>query len=287
MPPLDLSIIESRLETRWLGRPSNSANELWDSIASTNTRAKELAALGAPMGTLVLARQQTAGRGRLGRTWESPPDAGIYMSIILRSEDRAIYEIPLLTIAAGVAAVRAIEKATNVSIGLKWVNDLICDGCKVGGILAEASGARSPFVVLGMGINVRLDPLILPEELRSKVTSLHLHAADAKNANGLEASGRSGETIDSNAIVANICLELEKLWEQLESSQSDYVLNEWKRNSVTLGQRIRAAIGEKIIEGTAEDLTTSGALKVRTDDGSLFELSAGEIQVRRADGAYC
>jgi BirA family biotin operon repressor/biotin-[acetyl-CoA-carboxylase] ligase len=269
---LDLPTIESLLQTRSIGRPINFANELWESIDSTNTRARDLAAQGAPMGTLVLARKQTAGRGRLGRAWESPQDTGIYMSLILRSGDVPAHAIPLLTIAAGVAIAEAVEQSTGVKIGLKWVNDLICDGCKVGGILAEASGGKSPYVVLGMGVNVMLEKENMPEELQGKVTSLHLHSTNAP---------------DPNAIVVAICSRLEALLNDLESGLAPVVLERWKNRSVTIGERVRATVAEKTIEGKAVDVTGCGALKVQQDDGKIVELSAGEIQIRRADGAYC
>lgn len=272
MAVLHLPTIESCLQTRSIGRPVNFANELWESIDSTNTRARDLAAHGAPMGTLVIARKQTAGRGRLGRAWESPQDSGIYMSLILRSGDIPAHAIPLLTIAAGVAIAEAVEESTGVKIGLKWVNDLICDGHKVGGILAEASGGKSPYVVLGMGINVRLEKENLPEELHSKVTSLHLHSAQLP---------------DPNAIVVSICSRIEALWNDLEVGLAPLVLERWKNRSVTIGERVRATLADKIIEGKAVDVTESGALKVQLDNGKTIELSAGEIQIRRADGAYC
>ena len=239
------------------------------------------------MGTLVIARQQTAGRGRLGRSWESPPDAGIYMSVILRPPNKAIYEIPLLTIAAGVAAATAIHQTTGITIGLKWVNDLICDGLKVGGILAETSGASAPYVVLGMGVNVNLDPAILPDELRERVTSLHLHTTNKSGSDKSASDLPKPGAIDPNTIVAAICNQFENLWSQLQESQADQILAEWRRRTVTLGHRIKATIGERTLEGLAEDITTTGALKVRIDDGKLVELTAGEIQIRRADGAYC
>ncbi len=250
----------------------NFANELWETIDSTNTRARELAAQGAPMGTLVLARKQTAGRGRLGRVWESPLDSGIYMSLVLRSGDVPPYAIPLLTIAAGVAIAEAVEQSTGVNVGLKWVNDLICGGFKVGGILAEATAGPSPYVVLGMGINVRLETENLPDDLQGKVTSLHLHAE---------------QTPDPNEIVVAICSRLEGVWNDLAAGLAPVILERWKNRSVTIGERVRTVLAENAIEGKAIDVTEGGALKVQMDDGKIVELSAGEIQIRRADGAYC
>ena len=177
---LSLETIERLLSTRRLGRAAGRANELWEEIESTNDRAAALAAEGAPEGVLVVARQQTAGRGRLGRTWVSPPDAGVYVSVLLRP-DASGTNLPLHTIACGVACVKAIWECAGLQIGLKWVNDLVANGKKLGGILAEIpsspAGYRSAAtgqqrqsiaLVLGAGINLRLDPGTLPEELRDK-----------------------------------------------------------------------------------------------------------------------
>jgi len=112
----------------------------------------------------------------------------------------------------------------------------------------------------------------LPEELQSKVTSLHLHSAQPP---------------DPNAIVVSICSRIEALWNDLEVGLAPLVLERWKNRSVTIGERVRATIADKIIEGKAVDVTESGALKVQLDNGKIIELSAGEIQIRRADGAYC
>src|SRR5215470_16608177 len=123
-PVVTLDRLESQLATGRFGRAAGWANELWDSIDSTNNRAAELAGSGAPEGVLVIARQQTAGRGRQGRTWISPPDSGVYVSLLLRPRLPST-QMPMHTIACGVAAARAIESCAGVRIGLKWVNDLV------------------------------------------------------------------------------------------------------------------------------------------------------------------
>ncbi|HEY9720025.1 MAG TPA: biotin--[acetyl-CoA-carboxylase] ligase, partial [Trichormus sp.] len=121
---LVLEKIEKRLTSGVIGRSSWN-NELWQTIDSTNSRAAQLAAEGAPEGVIVLARQQTAGRGRLGRVWVSPPDAGIYLSVILRPAELLPAELALITLAVGVAVSSAIERCAGVKVGLKWVNDLV------------------------------------------------------------------------------------------------------------------------------------------------------------------
>jgi BirA family biotin operon repressor/biotin-[acetyl-CoA-carboxylase] ligase len=152
------------------------------------------------------------------------------------------------------------------------VNDLVLDGRKLGGILAESSGLMAPYVVLGMGINLNLETRDLPDELKAKVVSLHQFART---------------TVDPNRLAAAIWTQFEKLWQPLKQGQSEPILSVWRHYSVTLGERIKATIGDKTLEGRAVDVTNSGALRVQKDDGTDIELTAGEIQIRTAGGAYC
>jgi BirA family biotin operon repressor/biotin-[acetyl-CoA-carboxylase] ligase len=277
---LDLSKFESQLKTRWLGRAPGWRNELWDTIGSTNTRAAELAAEGAPEGVIVLARHQTAGRGRLGRTWVSPVDAGLYMSLILRPQAPQS-QIPLLTIAAGIAVADAIRNVCDLKVGLKWVNDIIYDRRKVGGILAEmpASGNSSTAakllpqaVIVGIGINVNLKQEDIPEELMHKLDSL----ARIKNSD-----------VDANAVAAAIATAFEGTSELLSPSTSQQLTKRWRDLSITIGQMIVTENSERRLEGKAIDITDSGALIVELTDGTRITLHAGEISIRTADGSYC
>lgn len=277
---LDLSKFESQLKTRWLGRAAGWRNELWETIGSTNTRAAELAAEGAPQGVIVLARHQTAGRGRLGRTWVSPVDAGLYMSLILRPQAPQS-QIPLLTIAAGIAVADAIRSVCDLEVGLKWVNDIIYNHRKVGGILAEmpASGNSSAAakqlpqaVIVGIGINVNLKQEDIPEELIHKLDSL----ARIKNSD-----------IDANAVAAAIATAFEGTAELLSPSTSQQLTKRWRDLSITIGQMIVTESSERKLEGKAIDITDSGALIVELADGTRITLHAGEISIRTADGSYC
>jgi BirA family transcriptional regulator, biotin operon repressor / biotin---[acetyl-CoA-carboxylase] ligase len=269
---LDLQVIDGQLKTSLIGRAPAQANELWDSIDSTNQRCLELAAAGAAAGLIVLARQQTAGRGRLGRTWVSKPDAGIYMSILLRPENKSIGALSLLTMAAGVAVSNAIRETTGILVGLKWVNDLVVDGRKVGGILAETSGRAPLYIILGIGINTQLDVMTLPDELQDQVASLHALCT---------------HQIDPNALVCSIAQEVETIYNRLLANETAPILEQWRERSVTLGQNVMANVGAKTIEGKAVDITESGALLIQTLDGHIEQINAGEVLVRRLDGAYC
>ncbi len=269
---LSLEVIEASLATKIIGRalPEDnlSKNELWDEIDSTNTRAAALAAQGCGEGVMVIARQQTAGRGRLGRAWISPPDGGISFSVVLRPKIE-LSRLPLITLATGVAVAQAIEASVGVRPGLKWVNDLTLSGRKLGGILAEMPGQA---LIIGIGINVRLRADELPEDLKDKVEWLERAA---------------GGPVDPNLVVVELASKLEAQYELLKAGRSSEILALWKAYSVTLGQMIEARSANQVITGKAVDIADSGALIVESEDGSRTELVAGEISLRLQDGSYC
>ena len=272
MATLNLERINELLETSLIGCSVDCPNELWDSIDSTNIRASALAGQSPSEGTIILSREQTAGRGRLGRTWISKPDAGVYMSILLRPKSRPLTELSLLTMACGVAVSSAVEKTSGVFIGLKWVNDLIYDGRKLGGILCETAGRASSYVVVGIGLNVALDIASVSKDIQDRVDSLD----------------RISKTeIDSNLLVCTVVKELEQRYKLLLAGGDDAILQEWRARSVTIGQSVRANLGTRTIIGVAKDVTASGALVIECEDGSIERLNAGEVQIRRHDGAYC
>jgi BirA family biotin operon repressor/biotin-[acetyl-CoA-carboxylase] ligase len=265
--PLELQIIESLLRTDKIGRPANYHNELWDSIDSTNTRCAALVKEGVDNGAIVIARQQTAGRGRLGRIWISPPDAGVYLSFLIKP-DKPLNNIHLITLAAGLACAEAIQHILGIAIGIKWVNDLILNGRKVGGILSELCGSA---VVVGIGINIEKPPeQEIPPDLVPTMTWL--------------SEGYEGE-IDLNLLLAELALELEKYLDFLTNDRKEEILNGWRKYAVTLGQHVRATMGDDMFEGDAIDINDNGALIVKTPSG-LKTLHAGEVTIRRADGAY-
>jgi BirA family biotin operon repressor/biotin-[acetyl-CoA-carboxylase] ligase len=264
---LALEVIETSLSTSLIGKASGHKNELWDTIGSTNSRASELAAGGAPEGVIVLARQQTAGRGRHGRVWVTPPDAGIAFSVILRPQI-TLTRLPLVTLATGVAVAKAIESSAGVRPGLKWVNDLVLGGRKLGGILAEMSGQA---LIIGIGINVRFSQDDVPEDLKDKIEWLERVV---------------GKPVDPNMIVLELTRTLEEAYQALLAGRVDEIVSSWKSYSVTIGQEIESTNGGQKICGRAVNITTSGALVVELEDGSTTELHAGEISIRRQDGSY-
>lgn len=263
---LDIEKIRSLLQTDMLGREPLAVLEVWDSIDSTNKRALDLARDGAAEGSCVLAREQTAGRGRLGRNWVSPPDSGIYLSIILRP-DLAMEDLPLITLATGVACSRAILGECGAIAGLKWVNDLIYDRKKLGGILVEM---QKPAVVVGIGINVRHDENSVPDELKEKMTWL----------------GRFVDTeFSTNSLVAEILSQMEEYYSILSLDGKDQILDEWRNLSVNIGQHVSCQSGNQNIEGEVVDINEQGALLVRNADG-VHTVYAGEVTIRNLDGSY-
>lgn len=278
-PHFELRAVNELLTTNRIGRVSGWPNEVWDTIASTNDRAVELAALGAPEGVIVLAREQTAGRGRHGRKWSSPADAGIHMSCVMRPK-LPEYKLPVYTLAVGVACARAIHFSTGVQIGLKWVNDLVYGGKKVGGILCEMPSAGKthpdghkiePACIVGVGVNVHSVATALPAELIGKVEWLER---------------ATGQPVNLNVLAAQIAAELESISDAMAEDQADELLNEWRNYSVTLDQNIVAVSGNHTIKGWTQDIDSEGALLVRTTSGEIVRLQAGEISIRLADGSY-
>ncbi len=271
---LSLDSIQAHLSTSAIGR-SAWLNEVWDCIGSTNERAMELAKSGAPHGVIVAAREQTAGRGRLGRTWTSPADAGVYVSFVLRPKEKPA-ALPVYTLAAGVAAVQAIADVASVAVGLKWVNDLVYDGSKIGGILAELASDvtgsdNGSALVIGIGINVEFNESELPPELIGKMNWL---------------ANISGKEVDRNQLVARLAHHLEKLSFVLADDGAAEICRLWRTHAAMLGQKLKVIAGKETFEALACDIDDSGALIVEKANGEKSKLYAGEVSIRGIDGNY-
>jgi BirA family biotin operon repressor/biotin-[acetyl-CoA-carboxylase] ligase len=231
------------------------------SLPSTNDAAKELARRGAPEGTVCLAETQTAGRGRLGRQWESPLNTGIYLSLILRPPLPPL-ELPKLTLIAAVAVVEAIHQACGVATGIKWPNDIIFAGKKLGGILTEMeteSDAMS-HVVLGVGLNV--NTAAFPEPLQEIAISL----------------ASAGQTYSRTAIVRAFLMALDRLYGRFLRQEFPAILEQWRQHAVMLGKMVTIRQGPATITGVATDVALDGALLLVRPDGSTVRVLSGEIQ---------
>ena len=239
-----------------------------EEVDSTNLHAKQLAAEGAADGAVVVADRQTAGRGRLGRSFQSPGGRGIYLTVLLRP-DLPPERLSPVTAMAGVAVCRAVERHCNVSPGLKWPNDPVLDGKKLCGILTELSlegeTGRVQDLVLGIGINVSQRPEDFTPEIREIATSL------------TQALGRP---VSRPALAAEVIREVDRLYAALTAGELGPYLAEYRRRCVNLGRTVRL-LGPGGGE-TAEALDIDGdfGLVVRTADGTVRTVRSGEVSVR-------
>ncbi len=254
--PLPFEVLEG-LATRRFRGPVHYHPRL----PSTNDLAKEMGRQGAPEGTLVVADGQEAGRGRLGRQWVSPEGVGLYVSLILRPP-LPPSELPQITLTVAVAAAQALERVAQIAPGIKWPNDLLLGGRKLGGILTEleTEAERIRYLVVGMGLNVNTPGF--PGELADTATSLWL------------ATGRRHSRV---ALLRAWLEELEALYEQFLHRQFPVILRAWKRRSVTLGKPARVRQGEREVAGVAVDVAPDGALLLRTGAGQLVRVTSGEL----------
>ena len=239
----------------------------FDTIGSTNTEAKRLAQSGAPHGTVLIAGQQTAGRGRLGRSFQSPPGKGVYLSVILRPECPP-EQLMHLTCAAAVAMCDAVSDAAGFRPGIKWTNDLVYEKRKLGGILTElsldAASGLVAYAVIGIGINCTQTSGDFSEELQNIAASLSMV---------------SGHSVEPAALAAAMVTRLNQMSGQL-LADTEAMLSRYKLDCITLGQEILLVRGDEKQYGTALDIDREGALIVRFRDGHTAPVASGEVSVR-------
>ncbi|MCR4435016.1 MAG: biotin--[acetyl-CoA-carboxylase] ligase [Clostridiales bacterium] len=250
----------------------------FNEIDSTNNYAKKIALEGCDNGTVIIADRQLSGRGRMGRTWHSPAGKGIWMSVVLRPSVGP-EDVQMITLAASVAVVDAVRRATGIEGGIKWPNDIVLDGKKVCGILTEMSSELDQigFLVIGIGINVNHGREDFDEMLRDKATSLRIYAGEK----GVSPRyGESGGTFARIGIVRNLLQELEAVFKKVENNRIPEIIEKWKRYSVTLGREVRVTSRDGCYTGVARDITPEGKLVVYGRDGVNREVLSGEIQVR-------
>lgn len=283
---LSVPEIEAGLRTQRFGRPV----EAHEAIGSTNERAKELARGGALEGLLVTAEQQTAGKGRLGRPWQTPAGRALAISLLLRPPIPPTMA-PRLTLVAAVAVAEAVRAVTGLPVGIKWPNDLQIAGRKLCGILTEmeAEIEQVRFVVLGIGLNVNQTEAEFPPELRETATSLRLAAGITEAGFGQGDAGEGdahegARPLARLALLQAILARIEVRYDQFLAGGWQELLTAWRELSVTLGRNVRVipASGEPTWEGTAVDVDAEGALLVRRPDGSTHRVIAGEVSIRPA-----
>jgi len=231
----------------------------YEEVGSTNDVATAAADGGAPEGLVVAANAQSSGRGRLGRTWASPPDAGLYVSVILRPPPHAL---PLMTIAAGVAVAEGVEAASGLSPCVKWPNDVYVGSRKLAGILAEAgSSAAGEHVVVGFGVNLR--PAAYPPDIAARATSIE---------------SELGRNVDRGLVLAECLAALATRYRLLQGGARDAVIAAWRsRAAEHMGRPVEWDAEHGARRGIAHDIDARGALLVRVGDRTVRVIS-GEVR---------
>ncbi|MGB7220507.1 MAG: biotin--[acetyl-CoA-carboxylase] ligase [Vicinamibacterales bacterium] len=261
--PVDLAGMLDRARPR-LGR-LGSRVLYFPTIGSTNDVAIALAGHGDCEGAVVLADEQTAGRGRRGRVWFSPPGSGLYVSVVLtpaRARTDVARATRLLTLAAGVALAEGVEVATGLVVDLKWPNDLQIGGRKLAGILAEGVGndLHSQCVVLGFGIN--MSPTAYPPELGDRATSLEAEL---------------GRPVDRPSLLIEALVALGRRYDDLLAGRFDAILDAWRRRAPAgVGARVTWTGPSGVRSGLTDGIDDHGALLVRVGE-RIERIEAGEV----------
>ncbi|HMQ04052.1 MAG TPA: biotin--[acetyl-CoA-carboxylase] ligase [Pyrinomonadaceae bacterium] len=261
----------------------NIAVLTYESIDSTNTEALKQARLGAEEGLCIVARQQTAGRGRHGRTWVSERDSGLYFSIVLRPKIETQF-LPLITLMTGVAVHDTLAEL-GIDADIKWVNDLHVNGKKICGILAETTDTpKGLAVVVGIGINIKSSNY--PPEIASTATSIeevqnaaHDHALNSK----LDPEPISYPTAPE--LARSLTKFISYFYDILRSNSGPAdIIDEWrKRSTYFSGKRVRVVLENGSLTGITDGLEPNGALRIRTFEGDLAMVQAGDVEQLREE----
>lgn len=257
----DNNLISKEGISAYLEHPDKYKLCIFDSVDSTNTRAKQLAAEGCPSDTIVIANQQTAGRGRLGRKFYSPPDSGLYLSYVLRTDWRSENAV-LITTASSVAVARVIQQFSGLEVQIKWVNDLFYKNRKVCGILTEAISdfetGSIEAVVIGIGINLMTENF--PDSVGQHAGSLKIDPHQTSR----------------NMLAAALITELSHLEDMIQSRS---FLDEYRERSMVIGKKVSILQqGGRSVEVVGID--QDGGLIVKNENGEQEILHSGEISIR-------
>ena len=249
--------IKNGLNTRFIGQ-----NIHWEyEINSTNSLALQLAEQGSPEGTLIVSESQKQGRGRLGRSWISQPETGIYMSLILRPTFVPMQAVRITFISA-IAVVETVKEVLGIDARIKWPNDVMIHGKKTAGILTELRAEMESvhYVVVGIGINV--NNTHFPKALHDKVTSLALEHQ---------------EKVSRIKLLQALLRTFERWYQRALSEQSGQTFERWRELSCTLGNRVEVNLGDEIVRGLATRLEPNGSLHLKLDSGEERQILAGDV----------
>jgi len=263
--PIRLQRIKEELLTKLIGKTIHYFSE----VSSTNDLAKEIAAIGAKEGTVIVAETQTCGKGRLGRKWASPR-GGIWLSTILRPKLSA-KDVPKLTLMTSLVVAKTISQLFNLKTEVKWPNDVLVNAKKVCGILTEANtgGDITNFVVVGIGINANVELDSLPKHVRENATSLK-HELKRE--------------IDRERFLRVLLEKMEHYYVMLAEGKFNVMLEKWKGLCSFLGSYVEVTSFEEKIEGWAIDVDENGALIIRLQDGTLRKVLSGDVSLARSKG---
>jgi len=254
--PLSPDLIARGLNTHCIGQRIL----VFSSIPSTMDIARKEALNNTSEGTAIIAERQTAGRGRLKRTWQTP-EGNIAVSIILYPPREHLHSLIML---ASLAVLKSVQRTTKLTCRLKWPNDVLINNKKVCGILIETKTQvdRLDYAIFGIGINVNMKVKDYPE-LRSTATSL---------------SDELGKSVSRARLLRQLFIELESLYTDILSGKS--LFPEWRDNLGTIGKSVRIQSGDTAYEGTAESVGEDGCLILRRDDGALTKVTIGDVSLR-------
>lgn len=260
LSPLDAEKIKNGL------RPGSIGSEVlvFDAVKSTNDLARRHLEKGAREGLVLIADSQFSGRGRMGRSWISPPGVGVYLSVLLkpRMEPK---RLPQLTLLAGLAAALAVNEFTPRKAQLKWPNDVLLNGKKCSGILCEYHSSQNgeTGVIVGVGINANHSPADFPEELKPSATSLKIETRNS---------------VDRPALIRALLRHLDREYSAFQLDEGG-IINRWMENTDMFGKSISVARGGSVIQGAAIGLDPQGKLTLLTEKGEELALDSGEVSL--------
>lgn len=251
--------IKSGLNCQLIGQSVISLTE----TDSTNAQARRLAEDGAPAGTVIVADQQSAGRGRLGRRWESPSGVNLYCSILLRPEI-PVQQAPQLTFLSAVAVVETLNKVCQLSARVKWPNDILVGDAKISGLLNEmnAETEQVHFVILGIGINLNMIANQFPESLNYPATSAFLE---------------TGQRVDRLIFLRTFLQCLDHYYAEFLQRGFFPIRQRWESYCDILNTQVMVEQGAEVIRGTVVGLDSDGALRLQLDSGRIERILAGDI----------
>lgn len=233
----------------------------YQTIGSTNDIAKDLAGTSLPHGSLIIAEVQLKGRGRLGHSWASP-SGGVWFTLVLKPSFPASIA-PRFALWAAVVIAKILREQTGLPLTIKWPNDLLVGGRKIGGILVEMAAeiGRINYLIIGIGLNTNFKSEQLPAELQAKTTTIY---------------DCLGKKINRAKLIADLAVKLAADYKQV-AFDFQQILSEWRRLSATLGQKIKVKAAAEVFSGQAVDIDENGALIVKLDDGQTKLFQAGEV----------